>query len=370
VDDLWTMAQQNASWLAAFVIVLLAAMGGQLFRTFALERLAVMLERRTASTLDEDIIRSLRRPVVLWATLGGFYLALLVVHLDPDVAELGTDVLSSVLIISITLWFAEVVVRLLVAIVPARPGQASPVTGVVQNVVRIFIMLVGLVLLLGNFGISVAPMLTTLGIGGLAVALGLQETLANVFAGMQLTIARNIRVGDILRLGDGEEAVLEDIGWRATRVRRLLTNATVIVPNAKLANDVITNFDLPTSEVGVLVDVQVHYRSDLEQVEAIACTVGREIMADVEGSVPTHAPFVRYRRFADSGIELTLHLRAVGFRESLVVRHECIKRLAARFAREGIVIPYPIYAINFDQERAGAPEHHPDGSAQHGMIHP
>jgi small-conductance mechanosensitive channel len=216
VDELWTMAQHNASWLAAIVIVLLAATAGQLFRTFALERLAAMLERRTASTLDEDIIRSLRRPVVLWSTLGGFYLALLVIDVDRDVEQLGVDVLSAVLIISITLWFAEVVVRLLVAIVPARPGQASPVTGVVQNVVRIFVMLVGLVLLLGNFGISVAPMLTTLGIGGLAVALGLQETLANVFAGMQLTIARNIRVGDVLRLGDGEEAVLEDIGWRAT----------------------------------------------------------------------------------------------------------------------------------------------------------
>jgi small-conductance mechanosensitive channel len=138
----------------------------------------------------------------------------------------------------------------------------------------------------------------------------------------------------------------------------------VIVPNAKLANDVITNFDLPTSEVGVLIDVQVHYRSDLEQVETIACEVGREIMTSVDGGLPAHRPFVRYRKFGDSGIELTIHLRAEGFRESLVIRHEFIKRLAARFAREGIVIPYPIYAINFDQERAVA------DAQPHGMNHP
>lgn len=334
------------------VVVLAAAVSGQLFRSFALDRLAKVLEAKTASTLDEDIVRSLRRPLVLWCTLAGFYFALLVLDLDEEVENLLTDILSAMLIISVTLWFAELIVRLLVAIVPARPGRASPVTGVVQNVVRIFVLLVGLVLLLGNFGISVTPMLSALGIGGLAVALGLQETLANVFAGMQLTIARNIRVGDIIRLEDGEEMVLEDIGWRATRMRRILTHATVIVPNARLGHDVITNHDLPTSEVGVLVDLGVHYDSDLERVEAIACEVGRTTMQEVEGSVKSHEPFLRYRKFGDSSIEFTVHLRAVGFREGLVVRHEFIKRLAARFAKERIVIPFPISAINLTQERA------------------
>ncbi len=352
MDDLSTIIEEHTHWVVALLIVLGAAIFGQLVRSFGLDRLAKILELRTASTLDEDIVRSLRRPLVLWCTLAGFYLALLVVEIDEDIERLFADVLAALLIISVTLWFAELIVRLLVAVVPAKPGRASPVTGVVQNVVRIFVLLVGLVLLLGNFGISVAPMLTTLGIGGLAVALGLQETLANVFAGMQLTIARNIRVGDIIRLEDGEEMVLEDIGWRATRMRRILTNATVIVPNARLGHDVITNHDLPTSEVGVLVDVGVHYNSDLERVEAVACEVGRATMREVAGAVTTHEPFLCYRRFGDSAIEFTVHLRAVGFREGIVVRHEFIKRLASRFAKEKIVIPFPIRAINLDQEHA------------------
>lgn len=352
MDELWSQVQLNGAWLVAIAIVLLAATVGQLLRVYLLDRLVAVLEKRTTSTLDEDIVRSLRRPLILWSILGGFYLGALVVDLAPDVEELLIDVMSAVLIVSLTLWFAEVVVRLLVAVVPSRPGQPSPVTGVVQNVVRTFVMLIGLVLLLGNFGISVAPMLTTLGIGGLAVALGLQETLANVFAGFQLTIARNIRIGDVLRLGDGEESVLEDIGWRATRMRRLLTNATVVVPNARLANDIITNHDLPTSEVGVLVDVHVHYRSDLERVEVVSCEVAKEVMDADFGGLPSHVPFVRYSTFGESGINLTVHLRAVGFRESLVVRHEFVKRLAKRFAVEGIVFPHPIRAINLDQEGA------------------
>ncbi len=223
-----------------------------------------------------------------------------------------------------------------------------------QNVVRIFVMLVGVVLLLGNFGISIAPMLTTLGIGGLAVALGLQETLANVFAGMQLTIARQIRVGDVLRLAAAnKEMILEDIGWRATRMRCVFSHTTVIVPNAKLAQDVITNYDLPTPEIGVLVDVGVHYESDLEKVERVVCEVGREVMLEVPGGVATHHPHARYVNFAESSINLVVHLRAAGLVESMLVRHEFIKRLAARFRAEHIVIPYPIRAINLSQERAG-----------------
>jgi small-conductance mechanosensitive channel len=352
VDELWATVRSNGAWLVAIAIVLLAATFGQLLRVYLIDRLATVLEKRTTSTLDEDIVRSLRRPIVLWSILGGFYLGMLVIDVEPDVEELLAGVMSAVLIVSLTVWFAEVVVRLLVAVVPARPGQPSPVTGVVQNVVRTFVMLIGLVLLLGNFGISVAPMLTTLGIGGLAVALGLQETLANVFAGFQLTIARNIRIGDIVRLGDSEEAVLEDIGWRAARIRRLFTHATVVVPNARLANDIITNYDLPTPEVGVLVDVHLHYRSDLERVEVVCCEVATEVMHADVGGIPTHQPFVRYHLFGESAIELTVHLRAVGFRESLVVRHEFIKRLAKRFAAEGIVFAHPIRAINLDQERA------------------
>jgi small-conductance mechanosensitive channel len=352
VENLWNLARTNTAWLFAFVVVVLFAIIGQLVRSFALDRIANVLERRTKTTLDEDIVRSLRRPVVLWFTLAGFYFGILIIELDPDVEQVLVGLVSAVIIISLSVWFAELVVRLLVAAVPNRPGRASPITGVVQNVVRIFVMLVGLVLVLGNFGISVTPMLTGLGIGGLAVALGLQETLANVFAGMQLTIARNIRIGDILRLQDGEELVLEDIGWRAVRMRRVFTEATVIIPNARLANDMITNFDQPTSEIGVLVDVGVHYKSDLRKVEVIACEVGAEVMAEVDGGVPKHVPYLRFKKFGDSAIEFVIHLRAVGFRESTLVRSEYIMRLAERFAKEGVVIPYPVRALNLDQEGA------------------
>ena len=116
--------------------------------------------------------------------------------------------------------------------------------------------------------------------GGLAVALALQDTLANLFAGFYVTLARQIRVGDYVRLETGEEGYLVDIAWRATRIR-MLPNNTVVVPNAKLAQAIVINYHLPDKELAVLVDLGVDYDSDLEHVERVTCDVAREVMRSV-----------------------------------------------------------------------------------------
>ena len=116
--------------------------------------------------------------------------------------------------------------------------------------------------MLNGLGLSITPMLTALGVGGLAVALALQDTLANLFAGVYITIAGQIRVGDYLRLDSGQEGYVADIGWRSTRIR-MLPNNLVLVPNAKLSQAIVTNYYLPDRELAVLVEVGVDYGSDL-----------------------------------------------------------------------------------------------------------
>ena len=91
------------------------------------------------------------------------------------------------------------------------------------------------------------------------------------------------------------------------------------------------------------------YRN-LEHVERVACEVGQGIMNRVAGGVPGFQPFVRYNRFGDSSIDFTMILRAREFADNFLVKHEFIKALARRFADEGIVIPFPIRAINTTQE--------------------
>ncbi len=129
---------------------------------------------------------------------------------------------------------------------PTFTSSASPASSssIFKTLALIIVGLVGLLIVLDELGIAIAPIITALGVGGLAVALSLQDTLANLFAGLHILMSRNIRSGDYLRLASGEEGYVQDITWRNTTLRELSDNL-VIVPNKKMTETILRNFSLP-----------------------------------------------------------------------------------------------------------------------------
>jgi small-conductance mechanosensitive channel len=334
--------------LAAVGVILLAAALGWIARRFVLVRLG-RVARRTAWSRDDELVDSLRRPLPLWVLLGGVYLALRIVEPAPQLMAWAGKALLAVLIVSVTAWAADAGGRLL----GARSDTAEaavPVAGVVRRTVQGLVVVTGGLVLLGSFGISIAPVLTTLGIGGLAVALGLQDTLANLFAGIHLTLAGNIRVGDFVRLETGEEGYVQDIRWRATCLRTLPNNL-VVIPNSRLAQNVVTNYDLPGKEEAVLLQVGVAYASDLAQVERVAIETTRRVLQELPGAVAEFEPFIRYHTFGESSIDFTIIARGRHHTDQFLIKHELVKALARSFASEGIVIPFPIRALDLRQQR-------------------
>ena len=166
----------------------------------------------------------------------------------------------------------------------------------------------GALIILNGLGISIAPILATLGVGGLAVALALKDTLSNFFAGFHIVATKQIRVGDYLKLDSGEEGYVHDISWRTTVIRTLAGNL-VLVPNAKLTEMIVTNYTLQERGMAVTVGMGVHYTSDLAKVERVACEVAAEVMREVPGGVPDFVPFIRYHTFGESGINFSVILR-------------------------------------------------------------
>jgi len=231
----------------------------------------------------------------------------------------------------------------------AMIAPALPVSSLTRNVAWALIAVLGFLVILNGLGLSITPMLTALGVGGLAVALALQEPLANFFAGLFITLAGQIRVGDYVKLDSGQEGYVVDFSWRSTRLR-MLANNLVVVPNSKLAQAILVNHHLPSQDLAVLVEIGVDYSSDLRHVERVVTEVGRSVMQEVTGAVPDFEPFVRYHTFGDSSINFTVILRAREFVDQYLIKHEFIKRLHARFDQEGIVIPFPIRTIAQRQE--------------------
>ncbi len=195
-----------------------------------------------------------------------------------------------------------------------------------------------LLVFLDMVGISVTPLIASLGIGSIAVAFALKETLSNLFSGLYLIVDQPIRVGDYIRIESGEEGYVETIGWRSTHIR-MLQNNVVIVPNERLTSKIITNYDLLDHELAVLVSLGVAYESDLEKVEKITVEVAREIMQTTPGGVPSFEPFIRYDTFGDFSIRFTVILRGKEFVDQYLIKHEFVKKLHRRYHKEGIVIP-------------------------------
>ena len=288
-------------------------------------------------------LAAVRGPVVLWFFIAGLYAAVQVVSVPERISELIQTLLLILIILSIT-WAAAQVAAAIVGMATQRTPQAVPGATLITAITRIVVLAIGIMVILQTLGISIAPMITALGIGGLAVALALQDTLANLFAGVQILAARQLRPGDYVRLSSGEEGYVVDVTWRQTTIEQLPNNI-IIVPNAQIASTITTNYHLPSAEFSVPVGVGVHYDSDLEHVERVTREVAQEVLGEVEGGVPDWNVSIRFDAFGDSSVNLRAILRVNEYVSQFPVKTEFIKRLHRRYKDEGIVIPFPIRTV-------------------------
>jgi small-conductance mechanosensitive channel len=266
------------------------------------------------------------------------------------------------LILSVTVVTARVLSALIMR--HAARGEGIAATSILTNVTRAVVWLVGLLVLCETMGVSIAPVLGALGVGGLAVALALQDTLGNLFAGIHIIISRHVRVSDFVRLDSGEEGRVQDIGWRNTTIRTI-TDTTLVVPNAKLASMIVTNYDLPTRAIIFHVRLGVAYGSDLDRVEQVALEIAQAIVTR-PGGVADPPPKVLFHTCGDSSIDFNVVLRCQGFNEQFALKHEFIKAVTKRFAQEGIDIPFPQRAVHLVPPPAPAPAPAPVPAPSHG----
>ena len=310
--------------------------------------------KNTASQWDDVLMNAADFPLLLFIFTSGVTMIERVEPglIDAQNAQFLLGVFKAATILAIAL-FVERFINGLIKINSDKVDILRTSGVVVKGFVRIVIIVLGVLVLLDSCGISVTPVIASLGIGSLAVALALQPTLENFFAGIQIVVDKPIQVGQVVKLESGEEGVVYEIGWRSTWIRTGPNNM-VIIPNKNLINARILNYHYPDRQLAVTVDVGVHYNSDLDQVERVIIDVGRDVMKSVDGGVRDFQPVVRFNQLGDFSVNCTVALRAEDFSDMGLIKHEFIKRVVKRFAREGIVIPYPIQAVDYEQEKAFA----------------
>lgn len=338
------MWKNYASLFAPLAFVAGSLILGLLGKRFILKKIE-KFARRTTWRGDDILVAALERWIVWWFLFAGAYLATLSIPVEVNLLKLIHNVILILVLLSLTVFAANMSVNF-VNLYSENLKESIPRTTIFANLTRVFVFLIGILIIFNTLGISIAPILTGLGIGGLAVALAMQETLANLFSGLQIIASKQVRPGDYIRLESGEEGFIVDINWRNTTVRELGNNVNII-PNSRIAKTIVKNYSLPEKAMSVLIQVGVDYDSDLEKVELATREVAREVMWEIPGGVGDFEPFIRYHTFGSSSIDFTVILRVNEFVDQYVVKHEFIKRLHKRYQSEGITIPFPIRTIHF-----------------------
>ncbi|HEX8982848.1 MAG TPA: mechanosensitive ion channel family protein [Ktedonobacterales bacterium] len=352
-------------WIVPVAIVVAATLAGWVVEQLAMRWLRSIVQHHTQRQ-QSVIAKSLWGHVTFWGFLLGVGLAydtLITlyppkpkqpefVHVLFSAQSQGYihDSLLALFVISLTLVLSNIIVSM---IVTSSASASRPVVSLVTNVTRFVVLVIGLLLVLSVFQISITPWLTTLGVAGLAVSLALQATLTDFVSGTLLLASRQLEIGEYVKLSSGEEGFITDITWRTTTLR-MLNNNIVIVPNSKMTSQPVTNYKSNTQPIVVIVEVGVALGSDLEQVERVTFEVAQDVMKTGQGGVVDFEPLIRFANFGDSSIRMNTIMQAKSYGDQFLVRHEFIKRLRARYDAEGIVIPYPIQRVQVEQSADGA----------------
>jgi len=336
-----------------FLIVLI---GTILFVSVAYLILKVIAKRaaKTKKGYGKFIIKKLLKPVLLLVFLVGIYTSLRTLsfiqtcNLCNFTIEgnnfLVLDALFFVIITIAVAFFISRIVSVLMIGWMKVVKNYDKTPGLINKMFTAIIFILAFIVILGYFKIDITPLVAGVGLGALAIGLALQSTLSNFFAGVHLISDQPIRVNDFIELGEDTSGIVEDIGWRSTRIR-MLTDNLLIIPNNKLAESNIVNYSMPKQDLSIWIPCGVAYESDLKKVEKITLEVAKQIQENTPGAVKNFEPGFRYREFGDSNINFITILRVEKPMARFTVRNEFIKALKERYNKEKIEISWPIRKI-------------------------
>lgn len=306
--------------------------------------------QRTETDIDDIIIKSFKTPSIYWIIAVGLYIGVAMSELPEKYVFYLSKTIHVIVIFSITIATANLSGKIFTSYIQ-RSRLPIPTTGLAYGILKGIILVLGLLIALSVIGISITPFITALGVGGLAVALALQDTLSNLFAGVHILVEKSIRVGDFVRIETGQEGYIEDITWRTTRIR-MPPNNMVIIPNNKLAQSIVTNYYLPDKRMSFSMPISVSYSADPDKVEKIVTEEAGKAIGEIPGLLGDPPPVIRFiPGFGESSLDFTLVCHVKEFADQHPVQHELRKRIFKRFQKEGIEIPFPHRTVYLREEK-------------------
>jgi small-conductance mechanosensitive channel len=356
MEDRLTFEQffdQIIAWESLIALGLFAAfLVGAVVLRLILKKAADHLEQRAPDRFMAQMINAARGPAVLFVFILGLYLGIIALPIEGGEWRQGVTRAWTIGVVIVLVQAAGSAVRFSMNwyLKVVAPKTATPLDDKmlpqVRRIMLIVVYGIGFLIALDALGVSISPLLGGLGITGIAVALALQPTLSNFFAGTYVMSDGAMDVGDYIELSGGPAGYVTDVGWRSTKIRTIYNNL-VIIPNSVLADTIFTNYQTPSTAVSVLVNCGVSYDSDLKHVQEVALAASQKVVAESIYSADFN-PIVNFKTFGDSNIDFSIFARASDRVASFRLTSELIKEVHARFTEEGIEINYPVRKIVYE----------------------
>lgn len=354
------------------LLIVLSFPLGKFFKFF-LNNVVRKITERTKTELDNRIMEVLVDKVFGITVVAGFYFgteqirAGITSH-NPSIMDilryidaLWFIVFLSILTIVITRILNTVVLHTLHRYATREDSildrAAAPL---ITRLVSILIGAIAITIILGHFGENISSLVLSLGVGSLAIALGAQETIANMIAGFVIMIDRPFRIGDRVQLPSGEIGDVIDIGLRSTRILDFNHNV-IISPNAELIKGKIINFSYPERHVRLKVNVGVAYGSDIQKVKKNLLSVAHK----QSGVLPDPPPNVLLTNLGDSALEFSLLCRTDDYKNKSKIEEELRVNIYEAFQREGIEIPFPQRVVHLSN---ASTDHEPKTSKKRKTV--
>jgi len=342
--------------LPAVFLVMFAVLASLIHLSISIfVKIVQVLARHAKLSLDDRIFKAVTKYILPIAILTALWISLESVYPDLRLTDEYTKfdlyIISMLVILSFLLssvadafllWYG-------LEIRPdKRKVREKDVFPFVRNVVKVAIVLVFLVFVFHKLGFETGAIITGLGVGGLAVALALQDTLGNFFAGVHILMDKPFKEDDFIKLESGIEGTVKQIGWRTTRLVTQKRNE-IIVPNSKLSNTILENYSSPTSFSGFFYEVGVDYKEDVVNVEKVILDALQKA-AKKNGFIEEGSEWVFFDKFGDFALNFKFGYRVKGYVNRFSALKDVNHELFYAFKKKGIGIPFPVRVLYHKNE--------------------
>jgi MscS family membrane protein len=306
----------------------------------------------TETTLDDEVIKAMNGPLQWVIVALGTYLALQVIG---DYIGFIDFYLDQLLVVVLLFIIAYLVNNLIRGLLNWYKNDISALTEstfddmlipFLQKIISAVILVISIIMALDQLKIvEVTPLITGMGVAGVAVALAAQQFLSDFFGALSIMLDRPYRVGDRVKIEGIDAGDVMEIGLRSTRLKTV-DNRIIIVPNAKVSKSKVINRSMPDTQVYMAIRVGVSYDADVDR----AARIMEEIAQTTEGVVTSPPPKAFVQELGSFAVKLVMFPYVNSYRQDWVVPDRIYRNIVKRFAAEGIEIPSPITNVLIKRE--------------------